>query len=151
MADKLTLEQMRQRRIRGARMLARGDRPAAVARTLGVTRQSVMRWARALELKGMDFLGQVRQRGGRSQLSQAQLLELTKLLEQGALAAGFASDRWTLRRAKAIILKHFALTLSTSAVWRALRRIGWNSRRRGLHAKQQSPHSAESDGHGARG
>jgi len=147
----LTLEQMRARRIHGASLLARGVRAAAVARELGVTRQSVMRWARALERGGLELVGQLRRPGARSQLSAEQLRQLLERLKRGARAAGFANDNWTLRRVGIIIRQHFDVTLSTSSVWRTLRRIGWSDQRRSSHATYQTQHSAESGGNGARG
>ena len=48
MRDSKELKAMKGRRVKGARMLLRGDEPARVARTVGVSRQTVMRWERAL-------------------------------------------------------------------------------------------------------
>jgi len=42
------LKEMKRRRVKGARLLQNGERPAQVARELGVLRQSVMRWGRRL-------------------------------------------------------------------------------------------------------
>jgi len=47
------LKEMKRRRVKGARLLKNGERPAQVARELGVSRQSVMRWGRRLQAGGV--------------------------------------------------------------------------------------------------
>ena len=94
----------------------RGVKPAQVTRELGVSRQSVMRWVRALAEGGLDRLAQVGRRGGRFRLSQAQLKELAGLLKQGAIAAGYATEMWTLPRVAALIEERCGERLAISSV-----------------------------------
>lgn len=129
MSDTQVLRVMKRRRVRGARMLARGEKPAQVARAIGVSRQSVMRWEKALAEGGFDRIAQVGRRGGRFRLSEEQLKELAKVLKQGALAAGYATEIWTLPRIGALIAERFGVKLATASVWRTLQRIGFSPQR----------------------
>ena len=137
MEDRQVLTEMRRRRVRGARMLARGEKPAAVARELGVSRQSVMRWERALAEGGFGQLSRVGRRGGRFRLSDAQLRELAGVLKQGAMAAGYATELWTLPRIGALIEERFGEKLATSSVWRTLGRMGWSVQRPSGKARER--------------
>ncbi len=129
MRDAQVLKEMKRRRVKGARMLLRGEKPAQVARTLGVSRQSVMRWERALADGGLDRVAKVGQRGGRFRLSATQLKELARLLQQGALAAGYDTEMWTLPRIAALIKERFGERLAISSVWSTLRRMGFSPQR----------------------
>lgn len=151
MNDKQMLGEIRRRRERGAHLLAQGKRPAAVARELGVSRQSVMRWARTLAEGGLERISQVGQRGGRSRLTDAQLEDLAGILNRGALAAGYATEEWTLPRIGALIEARFDVKLATSSVWRTLRRMDWSAHRPASEASERSesvdarPHSSKDD------
>ena len=129
MSDTQVLREMKRRRVRGARMLARGEKPAQVARALAVSRQSVMRWEKALAQGGFERIAKVGRRGGRFRLSEEQLKELAKLLKQGAVSAGYATEIWTLPRVGALIQERFGEKLSTASVWRTLQRMGWSPQR----------------------
>ena len=55
--------------LRGARLLSNGTHPAEVARQVGVSRQSVMRWERALKESGVQGLERVEAPGRPRRLS----------------------------------------------------------------------------------
>ncbi len=137
MSDRDELNEMKQRRVQGARLLQSGVHPAEVARRVGVTRQSVMRWQRRLESEGFKSLAKVGQRGRRRQLSDAQLAELAKLLKDGAIAAGYANEIWTLPRIAALIESRFGVHLSPVGVWKTLRHMGWSVQRPAKQARQR--------------
>jgi len=50
------LKRLERRRLRGARLLGNRTRAAEVARETGVSRQTVMRWERALKENGIESL-----------------------------------------------------------------------------------------------
>lgn len=122
--------------MRGARMLLRGERPATVARILGVSRQSVMRWQRALERGGIESISRIGRRGARPQLSRPQLKELALLLSNGARAEGHSTDAWTLRRVSALIRDRFQVSMSISSVCRMLKSIDWGGHHRRAYARR---------------
>src|SRR5688500_14637711 len=101
--SKQSLKELKRRRVKAARLLAGGMKPAEVARELEVSRQSVMRWQRTLEAGGMDRIARVGARGRPRQLSDAQLKELASLLKSGSIAAGYSTEMWTVPRISALI------------------------------------------------
>jgi len=138
MRDSKVLKEMKRRRVKGARMLLRGEKPAQVARAVGVSRQSVMRWERALSEGGLERMAKVGKRGGRFRLSAEQLKELAGLLKQGSLAAGYETEMWTLPRVAALIEERFAERLAISSVWNTLRRMGFSPQRPSKLARERN-------------
>jgi transposase len=137
MSDTDELKEMKLRRVKGAKLLQSGIHPAEVARRVGVSRQSVMRWERRLDAGGMKHIATVGQRGRRRQLSEAQLEELAKLLKAGAIAAGYSNELWTLPRIGALVEARFGVKFTDSGVWRNLRHMGWSVQRPTGQARQR--------------
>jgi transposase len=138
MRDTQVLKAMKRRRVKGARLLLRGEKPAQVARQLGVWQHSVMRWERALAEGGLERIARVGRRGGRFRLSQRQLQELATLLKEGALAAGYDTEIWTLPRVAALIGGRFGERLAISSVWYALQRVGFSPQRPSKPARERN-------------
>jgi len=65
-----------------------------------------------------------RPRGRLAGLDAAQRRELMRALTGGAVAKGFATDLWTLRRVGQLIGRRFARPYSKSQVWRILVSLG---------------------------
>jgi len=99
MDDKQRMKELKRRRVNGVRLLESGVWPAEVARRLGTSRQTVMRWERAIEAGGRDRLVKLGVRGRPRRLSDEQLHELGRLLKQGALAAHWRTDPTEVRSA----------------------------------------------------
>jgi transposase len=123
------LKELEQRRKRGMPLLAAGIWPAEVARRVGVTRQSVLRWTKLCEQGGMEAMKRPDRFGRPPKLSEAQRAELIRALKGGALAAGFASELWTLPRIARLIRERFGVELSQPSVWRMLQQLGWSVQR----------------------
>lgn len=137
MKHKRDFRALESRRLRGAKLLSKGVRKAEVARRLGVARQSVAEWERMLKAKGQQ--GLKRRRLGRpAQLSDAQCAELGKLLVEGALAQGFATELWTLPRVAKLIKQRFGIAYSTGHIWHLLRRLGFSCQRPARRAIQRN-------------
>jgi transposase len=131
------LKELERRRRRGARLLAQGMAPAEVARQVGVSRQSVMRWDRARAEGGLEALRRPQRFGRPPRLSEAQCAQLAKLLKGGAMAAGFSTELWTLPRIAQLIQEQFSVSLVPSSVWRLLGRLGWSVQRPTGQARQR--------------
>jgi transposase len=119
---------LQRRRMRAGRLLLRGMTQAEVARKVGVTRTTVSDWNRQLMAGGLEAL-EHRPRGRPSGLDAQQRLDLVKLLKEGALAQGFPTELWTLRRVGQMIEEKFARRYSESQVWRILVSLGFSSQR----------------------
>ncbi len=57
-------------------------------------------------------------------LSEQQKQELAAILRQGAIAAGFPTDLWALKRVAVVIERHFGVKYHPSHVWRGLAEHG---------------------------
>lgn len=120
-------KELEARRRKGMRLLARGVAQAAVARELGVTRQTSSNWA--------AMLAEDRQAWRRGNLGRPGALraqdhtKLAKLLVAGAVENGFSTELWTLARVAALIEREFKVSYSTVHVWRLLRQLGFSSQR----------------------
>lgn len=136
MKYKRDLKALEQRRLKAARLLAKGVAQAEVARRCAVSRQTVSTWARLLKEKGSAAMKR-RPLGRPRQLSDAQCAELSKLLLEGALAQGFATELWTLPRVAKLIRERFAVRYSTGHMWHLLRRLGFSCQKPARQATQR--------------
>lgn len=119
---------LQRRRLRAGRLLLRGVPQAQVARRVAVTRTTVSTWNEQLHSGGLEALKR-RPRGRPSVLDAQQKNELVRLLKEGALAQGFATELWTLRRVGQLIEEKLGHRYSESQVWRILIGLGFSSQR----------------------
>jgi transposase len=136
MKHKRDFKALEKRRLKGAKLLAGGMSKSEVARQLGVTRQTVAAWERRMEEGGEGLkrgtLGRPRQ------LDAAQGRELGQLLMAGAVAAGYATELWTLPRVGKIIAERCGVEYSTGHLWHLLRRMGFSCQKPEKRATQRN-------------
>lgn len=122
-----TADQLEERRLAAGRLLRAGAlSQAEIARRLGVSRAAVTRWKRRLERAGLRGLRRRRAAGRPSHLTAVQWRQLLRLLRRGARAAGWETERWTLRRIAAQIAHEFGVGYHRGSLGRALRAHGWS-------------------------
>jgi len=109
--------------LRAGGLLRQGVAQAEVARRVSVSRATVSEWNAQLEAGGLAAL-KSRPRGRPAGLDAAQRRELMRALTGGALAEGFATDLWTLRRVAQLSERRFARPYSRSQVSRILVSLG---------------------------
>jgi len=137
MKHKRDLKALEKRRLKGAKLLARGLSKSEVARQLEVTRQTVAAWERRLAEGGK--LGLKRGTLGRPrQLDADQERELGKVLMAGALEAGYPTELWTLPRIGKVISERFGVEYSTGHLWHLLRRMGFSCQKPEKRATQRN-------------
>jgi len=123
----LTREQMEERRLAGGRLLKAGKlSQAEIARQLGVSRATVSDWAKTVEAKGIRGLRKRKATGSQSKLNPLQKQKLKYMLDRGALANGFPTDRWTLERVRQLIQQKFEITYHPNYLNRLLRNLGFS-------------------------
>jgi transposase len=123
----LTREQMEERRLAGGRLLKAGKlSQAEIARELGVSRATVSDWAKTVEAKGIRGLRKRKAAGSQSKLNPLQKQKLKYMLDRGALANGFPTDRWTLERVRQLIQQKFEITYHPNYLNRLLRNLGFS-------------------------
>jgi putative transposase len=118
---------MEERRLEGGRLLKAGKlSQAEIARQLGVSRATVSGWAKTVEAKGIRGLRKKKAKGRSSKLNTQQKQKLRNMLDRGALANGFPTDRWTLERVRQLIQQKFEITYHPNYLNRLLRKLGFS-------------------------
>lgn len=133
---KRDLKAMQRRRLRAIRLLHKGLSQAEVARELGVSRQSVSRWASNWEAEGEASL-KARPVSRPSGLDGPQRRELVKVIKRGAVLAGYPTELWTLARAREVIAERFGRRYNEAHVSRILKGLGFSCQRPTGHATQR--------------
>lgn len=127
---RLTRAQLEERRMAAAQLLqARELSEADIARTLGVSRAAVTQWKQRLAQAGLSGLQQRRPSGRAPRLNDTQWDQLLQVLQRGAGAAGFDTERWTLPRLVVVVERTFGIRYHGSALSRALHARGWSPQR----------------------
>ena len=138
----LTSEQLEERRLAAAALLRQGRlSQAQIARQLGVSRASVCRWAATLAQQGRRGLKArpiPRPIPGRTpRLDEKTWARLGRLLDRGAVAAGFPTERWTLTRIAALIARVFQVHYHPRYLERPLKAHGFSVQRPATRAKER--------------
>ena len=63
--------------------------------------------------------------------------QLLRTLRRGAVAAGFETERWTLRRIAAVVERTFGVRYHFRSLGRALRARGWSPQQRIPRARER--------------
>lgn len=134
----LTVIQLEERRMAAAQLFHTGGfSDAQIARQLGVTRDAVSKWHAAWRHGGEARLA-VRSKPGRpARLSAAQWRQLAVVIERGARAAGFDTERWTLRRIAAVIARRFGVRYHPRYLERPLKAHGFSVQRSATRARER--------------
>ena len=106
---------------------------------MGVSRQAVMRWERLRQQgrRGLAALRRAEHFGRPERLSESQREELVRLLKAGLLAAGFATDLWTLPQIARLIEERFSVSMVSSSAWRLLGRLDGSVQRPSAQARER--------------
>ena len=143
MKAKIKSDEAVKRRVRAARLLQAGSKPAEVAKLVGAPRQTVYRWKDVLETQGIDALRNM-SRGGRPGLLGAEeLVKLQIALMAGPEAHGFGTPLWTLKRVRVFIESKFKVRYSDVHVWRLLGQMGFSSQKPERRALERNEDAIE--------
>jgi len=128
---------LEKRRLKAARLFAKGKSRAAVARALGVSWPAANNWYRAWQREGEAGLKAAGRAGRKPKLTPAQLSQVKQELLRGPLAHGYATVLWTLPRIAGLIAKLTGVQYHPNHVWRILRAMGWSLQRPEHRAKER--------------
>jgi transposase len=126
---KRDFDALEKRRFAAQKLLTAGIHQSEVSRRLGVHRQSVSRWALALQQKGKQALRKAGRAGRLPRLSLKQKESIKAALVKGPEAHGYATALWTIGRVGALIEEKTGVKYHKGHVWRVLRGLGWSSQR----------------------
>ena len=150
MKHKRDFKALEKRRLKGAKLLARGMTKSEVARQLGVTRQTVAAWEQRLLEGGKESLKRS-DLGRPRQLDAGQERALGKILMASAREAGYPTGLWTLPRIGNIVTQRYGVAYSTGHLWHLLRRMGFSCQKpeqRAIHRSRKVTTGLEKlDGH----
>lgn len=134
------MDEASRKRVRAGRLMQAGKTPAQAAHAVGVARQTAYTWKARLDEGGIDALRSMAT-GRPPQLDGKQLEALRAALLQGAIAHGFGTELWTLKRVRALIERLFGVRFSEVHVWRLLGAMGFSSQkpeRRAIERSEQA-------------
>ena len=129
---------LERRRRQAARLLSQGVSQAEVARQVGAHRQSVSRWARELETKGLPGLKRAGRAGRKPRLDGDQVRQIEQVLKRGPGAFGYASELWTAKRVRNVIVEECGVKFSPRHVWWPLGQRGWSCPRPAGRARERN-------------
>ena len=126
---KKRLDEATKKRVRAARMLQAGKRPAEIAQAVGVARQTVYTWKALFDDGGIDALRAVPGRGRPGRLDEGQRAGLRRALLQSPTAHGFGTELWTLKRVGVLIERMYDVKFGQTQIWRLLGALGFSSQK----------------------
>jgi transposase len=126
--EKRNFDALEQRRRKAAQLLRQGICEAEVARQVKVHRQSVNRWARQLNEKGLTGLRKAGRAGRKSRLSATDVNTIRKALKRGSETLGYKTGLWTTRRVAELIEKKCGVRYHFAHVGKLLKKLGWSCR-----------------------
>lgn len=132
-----TSQQLQKRREHAICLWKEGKTPASIARALSASRSSVSRWLQAFERQGPRGLAAKPIPGRTPHLSAKQKQRLERLLCKGALATGYKTDLWTLKRIAKLLKHHFGIQYHPAHVWKVLQQLGWSCQKPERRATQR--------------
>lgn len=136
--DKLTRQQLEERRRAGFKLLKAGRvSQAELARQLGVSDAAVSQWKTALETRGLRGANARRASGRPGKLTREQCQALRRCLKRGACAAGFPTERWTQARIQQVIRHDFGVTYHPNYIGRLMRQLGWSVQKPATRARER--------------
>jgi transposase len=138
---RLTPAQLEERRLAAAARFpairAGRTRQADVAREFGVSAAAVCQWYAAWCSGGRRSLRARPKTGRPPQLTGRQWQRLRTILLRGAVAAGFDTERWTLKRIAAVVQREFGVEYHPRALAPALKAHDFTVQRPATRAKER--------------
>lgn len=132
--DPVALEK---RRLKAAKLFAKGISQADVARECKVSTAAACVWYRTWKRDGKEGLRSKGSTGPVSRLREEDRKKIVRILRRGAHAAGYATDLWTLSRIAKVIREVAKTEYHPGHVWRVLQGLGWSCQKPERRARER--------------
>ena len=137
-------EQLEKRRRQAIALVRAGKPYREVARAVGASLSSVVRWNQAYRRNVRTGLRARPTPGRPPRLTPVQRERLRGLLGRGARAAGHTTELWTLKRIATLIKTQFGVRYSSVGVWKLLRHgLEWSWQKPERRARQRDEAAIE--------
>lgn len=139
-----TPEQLERRRRNAIALLRAGRTFRDVAQRVKASLSSVVRWQQGYRKNGVNGIRHQSRWGRPPRLSARQQDDVRRRLEQGAIAAGYSTNLWTLKRIARLIEKHHRVRYTQVGVWKFLRtQLRWSCQKPERRALQRDEEAIE--------
>jgi len=114
------------KRLQGGELILDGYDNDEIAEIVGVSASAVQKWRRKLENNDEDITCLCRKQGSGkpSLLTEKQKQQLKKIILDGAIKAGYPTERWTSKIVADLIQKTFGITMASRTVRDLLPSLG---------------------------
>ncbi len=131
------LKQKECRRMKAAKLFAKGVCDAEIARHCRVSKAAVHNWHVIWHQHGTAGLKAAKAVGRRSKLTASQVAQIRRALLKGPQTAGYATQIWTLERIAKLIKKEVRGSYHPGNVWRVMRSMGWSCQKPETRARER--------------
>jgi transposase len=107
-------------------LLNQGLGLSEIARRVRSSVSSVHRWVESWKRTGDSALASKPVPGRPRKLTTRQRERLLRILLQGAIAYGYPTELWTLKRIASLIRKEFGVQYHPGHIWKVLQSCGWS-------------------------
>lgn len=128
---------LERRRFKAAKLFAKGETQAEVARRCGVSREASRIWYQAWKKQGFKGLAS-KKPGPKPKLTEIKKEKVRKALLKGPRAFGYSTDFWTLKRIAGVIRKVAKVSHHPGHIWYILRDMGWTCQKPEKKAKERN-------------
>lgn len=126
---KRDFDALERRRFQAAMLLGEELNNSEVARRLGVSNQTVSRWAKQIRSDGVGSLRKAGRAGRKPRLIDDDQSRLVELLKSGPEQLGYETSLWTSERVAHLIEQEFGIRYHPGHVWKILGQLGWSCQR----------------------
>ena len=126
------------RRLLGGDLIVRGFTNDEIVEITEASLSSVKRWRATIQSEGLQGLARKPQSGRPPRLDATQKAELKTILGQGAILAGYLTDRWTTKIIADLIFKKWGITYSRPQVSRILHSLGLSCQKPDVQSTKRS-------------
>jgi transposase len=133
--DRTVLER---RRLKAAKLFAKGYSQTKAARILGVSCEAARKWQLVWKKKGVIGLKSRGKPGAKSALTPDKLKDIEQALLRGPTAFGYSTQIWTLARIAQVAQRVANVTYHPGYIWYVLKNLNWTCQKPVTRASERN-------------